>query len=296
MQPTPILLIGAQKSGSTYLFRLIAQDSSIARAQLKEPKILSMPMHDGSEFMSHFSVRAEHRFVLDGSVSYLHVSGTAERAVAQLGTDIPVIAVLRDPVARAVSGYLHEVKHGRELRPPEAVFDLPTDPAAAVEAEDRTVKAAWHCGLIQPHNSPSARFRDQLSAFRYVTNSWYRSQLDPWLEAYSNLRLVDFGALCSDPAGVATKVRAWLGLPASEPVSIHQASNPTVLRFWTALRENRALEYDHIRPSSLEVWRRQRALFRLLETYKPSLPAGLTEKLREEFERLKHEESTRWLC
>lgn len=294
-QVVPILLIGAQKSGSSYLFRLIAQDPSIARARLKEPKILSKPMHDGSAFLSHFSIGPDHRFVLDGSVSYLHVAGTAARAAAELGTDIPVLAVLRDPVERAVSGYLHEVKHGRELRAPDEVFDLPPDPAEAIAAEDQAINAAWRRGLIQPHKPPSARYSDPVFQFRYVANSWYRNQLSPWLAAFANLRLVDFAALRSDPAGIAAQVHAWLGLPATAPVSIRQASNPTVLSLWTALRENRALAHDHVRPGLLDVWGRQRALFRRLRTDKPSLPVGLAETLRGEFDLLKQEEAARWL-
>lgn len=294
-QVIPILLIGAQKSGSSYLFRLIAQDPFIARARLKEPKILSKPMHDGTAFLSHFSIGPDHRFVLDGSVSYLHVAGTAARAAAELGTDIPVLAVLRDPVERAVSGYLHAVKHGRELRAPEEVFDLPHDPAAAIAAEDRAIEAAWRRGLIQPHNPPSARYRDPVFQFRYVANSWYRDQLSPWLAAFANLRLVDFGALSSDPAGTAARVRAWLGLPATAPVSIRQATNPTVLSLWTALRENRALEHDHIRPGLFDVWCRQRALFRQLRSEKPDLPPGLAASLRREFEELRETESALWL-
>lgn len=295
MRPTPILLIGAQKSGSTYLFNLIAQDTAIARARLKEPKILSKPMYDDSEFLCHFNIGPGHHFVLDGSTSYLHVAGTAERGAAQLGTDVPVLAVLRDPAERAVSGYLHEVKHGRELRAPEEVFDLPPDPAAAIAAEDRAIEAAWRLGMIQPHNLQNARYRDPVFQFRYVANSCYRDQLTPWLAAYTNLRLVDLGALRSDPAGIAARARAWLGLATAAPVRTPQAGNPTVLSLPTALRENRALAHDHVRPGLLNVWGRQRALFRHLKADKPSLPAGLAEALRAKFHLLKQEEAARWL-
>lgn len=295
MSPTPILLIGAQKSGSTYLFNLLAQDTAIARARLKEPKILSKPMYDGSEFFCHFNIGPDHHFVLDGSTSYLHVAGTAERAAAQLGTDVPVLAVLRDPAERAVSGYLHEVKHGRELRAPEEVFDLPPDPAAAIAVEDRGIEAAWRRGLIQPHNLQDARYRDPVFGFRYIANSWYKSQLISWLAQYPNLRLLEFGALRRDPAGTAARVRAWLGLPAIGNVNTNKAKNSTVLGVWSALRENRKLVHDHVRPGLLEVWGRQRELFHRLRAEKPLLPPGLAEKLREEFDILRHEEAAKWL-
>jgi hypothetical protein len=292
---TPILLIGAQKSGSSYLFRLIAQDPSVGRAQLKEPKVLSKPMYDGTDFFSHFNIRVGRQFVLDGSTSYLHVNGTAGRAVSVLGTDIPILAVLRDPVERAVSGYLHEVKHGRELRMPNDAFDLPRDLSAANMAEDRAIEIAWHHGLIQPHNPPNERYRDPVFGFRYVTNSWYRHQLAPWLAAFPKLKLVDFSALRSDPTEITRRVLAWLGLRATAPVNIWQATNPTVLNLMTALRENRALAHDHIRPGLWEVWGRQRALFRCLRDRKPLLPGELAQSLRREFDLLKQQQAGRWL-
>lgn len=50
------------------------------------------------------------------------------------------------------------------------------------------------------------------------------------------------------------RVRAWLGLSGADAFSTRQACNPTVLSRWTALRENRALVHDHIRPGLLDVW------------------------------------------
>lgn len=291
----PILLIGSQKSGSSYLFRLIEQHPSIARAKLKEPKILSKPMYDGSNFISHFRVQPDHRFVLDGSVSYLHVPGTAQRAAAQLGADIPILVVLRDPLDRAVSGYLHEVKHGRELRAPEDVFDLPNDPAEAIAAEDAALQRAWKRGVLQPHNPPEERYRDPLFQFRYVANSWYRHQLDPWMAAFSDLRLIDFVALRADPASIAARVHRWLGLPEAGATETRLGSNPTRLRHWQALRENRALQHDHARPSLSTVWRQQRDLFCKLNASKPTLPAGLSTALRSEYDILKKQGDAKWL-
>lgn len=295
IQPTPILLIGAQKSGSSFLFRLIAQDPTIGQAKLKEPKILSKPKHDRSDFFSHFNIATTHRFVLDGSTSYLHVAGTAERAASQLGTAIPVLVVLRDPAVRAISGYLHEVKHGRELRMPEEVFDLPSSLEAATDAENRKIGVAWRRGLVQPHCSPTERYRDPMFGFRYITNSRYKNQLEHWLSLFSNLRFVDFSTLCADPLGVLTRVRAWLGLATEDVVCTDQAKNPTVLRPWAALRANRALLHDNIRPSLLNVWCKQRALFRSLSAEKPRLPVGLVAALNVEFDCLKQQEARRWL-
>lgn len=293
MSVTPILLIGAQKSGTSYLFRILEQDKRISRARLKEPKIFSKPIHDDDDFFAHFGMMPNHKYALDGSTSYLHVPGTADRVAQRLGTRIPVIAVLRDPVERAISGYLHEVKHGRELRPPEEVFNLPHDLDTATEAEDVAIHQAWRRGEIQPHNQPELRYRDPFFQFRYFTNSFYRSQLTPWLELFPELKLVDFRELKSQPSMTAEKVFAWLGLSPVEHIEIPESRNQTRLNALKALRANRILMHDHSRPGFFKLWSRQRALFRQLKTSKPALPEDLCKPLRDSYEELFHEEITR---
>lgn len=295
MSVIPILLIGAQKSGSSYLFRLIEQHPLIARSKVKGPKILSKPMHDGSDFLSHFEVQPNHRFVLDGSDSYLHVEGTSAIAESQLGSDIPIIAVLRDPVERAVSGYLHEVKHGREMRMAREVFDLPHDLDAAVSAEDCAIHTAWKEGAVQPHLSPAERYRDQVFAFRYVKNSRYAKELQQWERRFPNLRLVEFSQLRTDPAGVAQMLFKWLGLPETFPIKTDLPSNPTRLRPWVAFRENLGLKYDYERPNLLAVWLRQRALFSGIKNEKPKIPGGLSDALHVEFDMIRGYDRAQWL-
>lgn len=295
MQPVPILLIGAQKAGSSYLFRLIAQDNSFAVAQLAEPKIFSKPMYSQSEFVSHFHIQSHHKFILDGSTSYLHVVGTAERAASVLGTDIPILVTLRDPSERMISGYLHEVKHGRELRTPCDAFNLPFDLASAITAENESINAAWERGLVQPQNQVNERYYDPIFGFRYVANSYYSRHLAPWFSLFPNIRLIEFKDLCAEPDKVITQVRAWLGLPNRNQFSVDHPRNSTVLRLLSAIRENRALEYDYVRPSLVDVWKRQRRLFRRIRAEKPKAPLKLAELLEQDFISLKSETIDKWL-
>lgn len=295
IRPAPILLIGAQKSGSSYLFNLMEQDPSVARARLKGPKILSKPMYAESNFYLHFNVGPDHCYVLDGSDSYLHVPGTAERAASKFGPDTPIIAVLREPIDRAVSGYLHEVKHGRELRMPEEVFNLPDDLEEAVAAEGAALEAAWRNAKIQPQLAPTERYFDQFFGFRYVKNSRYLSELEPWFSNFANVRLVDFSVLRTDPDGVLERTRAWLGLSGAYTFKTDLPRNPTKLRYWRALYENRLLRYDHVRPNLLAVWRRQRAIFSKIKDEKPTIRGGLADALRSEFDSLKQTHSSKLL-
>lgn len=295
MQPIPILLIGAQKSGSSYLYRLIAQDNAVSVAHLAEPKIFSKPRFMSSNFFSHFQVSKHHKFVLDGSTSYLHVNGTAERVAKTLGTEIPILVSLRDPNERTISGYCHEVKHGRELRAPWEVFTFGPGLSSAISEENEKIDEAWKNGLIQPHNPVYDRYYDPFFGFRYVANSSYLQQLAPWFSLFSNIRLVDFEHLRTKPLQVITAVRAWLGLPTVREVSVNHSRNSTVLRRWPAIRENRGLEYDYLRPSLFEVWQKQQVIFRSIRNEKPKLPLEISQALWENFESLKSKFPGSWL-
>lgn len=296
MSITPILIIGAQKSGTSYLFRLLADDPVIARATSKGPNIFCKPANDTASFLSHFNLEPQHRFALDGSDPYMHVAGTAERVERRLGTDMPVIAVLRDPVERAVSAYLHEVKHGRELRTPGEVFDLPTGNLAdIVDAEAVAIDRAWRRGDLQPHNPPEQRYCDSMFQFRFVGNSWYAHQLGPWLRLFPNLRFVEFADLRARPVEVTARLRRWIGLDTSRTIESSQPQNETRLNPWKALRENRTLHHDYQRPGLVAVWARQRALFRELQGEKPPLPPTLANALRDEFTEFRKKEAARWI-
>lgn len=257
----PFLLIGAQKSGTSFLFNILARDPAIAVAARKEPMIFSKPCHDDVPFLSFFDAGPGHRFALDGSASYLHVPGTARQVASRLGTDLPVVAVLRDPAERAISGYLHELKHGRDMRGPDEAFDVVAEtPAATIALEQRRIEAAWKAGRLQPHNAPAHRYRDPFFQFRYVRNSLYSGQLAEW-EAFARLSLVDFADLRADPHRVVAAIRRGAGLPPGPTHSGDAPRNDTNVTLRRALRQNRALAFDHRRPGwPLAAWRLWRAM------------------------------------
>lgn len=291
----PIFLIGAQKSGSTYLFRILAHDPLVAQADLKEPKIFSKPCNDGSDFFSFFKPNSDQTCAIDASTSYLHVQGCAERVAARFGTDIPIAAVLRDPIERAQSAYLHEVKHGRETRPPGEVFNHPFDSLAEIiQSEDDRIKRAWHAGLLPPHGAPSERYKDPLFQFRYIANSCYSMQLVPWIERFPKLRLVEFSELRSNPDKVAYLTRAHFSLDTYITVPQNAPRNSTKLSAIKAWIENRNLHYDHYRPGSLKVLYKINKLINSYNQKKPHVNNSLAQLLKNDYEEL-HQRKNLWL-
>lgn len=236
-----LLLIGAQKSGTTYLHNLLAQDPRIAVHPKKEPKYFAMPKFAGRDYHSMFQFLPGSEVLLDSSASYLHVQGTAERAAQHLGSSAFVFAVLRNPVERAISAYLHSVKHGRDLRSPEEVFSLDALCAADIRLEeDEKIKSAQRRGLISLPRDGDQIYYDPVFHYRYVTNSFYRHQLDEYFEHFGSVLTIDFRDLKADPHRIANLVRACVGCSDTINYKLDVPTNVTKLDRWSALRKSRS--------------------------------------------------------
>lgn len=111
MKPT-FVGIGAQKCATTWLYRAL---ESHPEASLSRPKEL----HFFTKFYDHgyrwyeaqFPHVAAARAVGEYSTSYLCEIGAAERAY-RYGPELQIIVALRDPIDRAFSNHLHEVRSG----------------------------------------------------------------------------------------------------------------------------------------------------------------------------------------
>lgn len=236
-----LLLIGAQKSGTTYLHNLLAQDKSIAAHLKKEPKYFAKPKFEGIDYHSMFEFSPGSSVVLDSSAAYLHVEGTAERAARHLGSEAVVVAVLRNPIERAVSAYLHSAKHGRDLRSAEEVFSL--DALSALDVyleENEKVKSAQRRGLIPLSNDRDGEYYDPVFHYRYVSNSFYRCQLDAYFDCFGTVLTIDFENLAAQPGRIADLVRSKVGLTDPVEYKLEVPRNVTKFNRWTSLRKNRA--------------------------------------------------------
>lgn len=145
------LIIGAAKSGTTSLFNYLGQHPQIYTKK-KEPGFFAYAGQKVNLAGPEDQERFEKRVVADrrqyealfagvttekaygeASVAYLYVPGTAER-IHQYVPEMRLIAILRNPVERAFSSYMHMRRDGRE--------PLPTF-AEALEAEAERIEANW---------------------------------------------------------------------------------------------------------------------------------------------------------
>ena len=173
-RPRHLLVIGAQRSGSTYLSEALDAHPQItmARPALPEPKVFcdADKAARGLDWYHHtlFGHAGQEPLLGDKSTSYLEDPKAPARAADMLG-EAHVVAVLRDPVQRAVSNWRFSTKHGLETRPLEQAL------LADLEAEQ-----------------PWDRTATSVSPFAYVRRGRYLDYLEPWVATFPDTTHVLF--------------------------------------------------------------------------------------------------------
>jgi len=199
-----LLVIGAQRCGTTYLHSVLDAHPQIAMARpaRPEPKVfLSDELTDrGVEWYdATFFGHAEPGQLLgDKSTSYLEDPGAPARARRMLG-DPAVLVSLRDPVDRAVSNWRFSTDHGLETRPAEE---------------------ALTANLVEPRAWDPAV--SSVSPFAYLERGRYVDHLGPWLEEFPHTHVVLLPELLDDPAATVRLLEA-LEVDASSPPATAEA-------------------------------------------------------------------------
>lgn len=216
------LVIGAARSGTTSLHHYLRRHPRIGLPANKEaPFFTTREEYAGG--WPNFSERLfghRHAHRLLGKVTPQYMAGSLYWARREapwgdpaelIGTDDPaaaarivperiaahnpgikLVAVLRDPVERAISHYRHAVRQGWEADRPDKAFSRALHPEALARAR------------LLPSESVSA----------YVTFGEYARILDGYRAVFGveQLCLIPFEDLKADPLGVVTRVLGFLGL------------------------------------------------------------------------------------
>ena len=176
------VILGAQKSGTTSLYRYLHQHPQVLPIQGKEIQYF-YPIYEAFQtwaaadpalsmdwYMSHFPPVPPGSDWVTGEASpeYLPCPQAPARFAAQL-PHTKAIAILRDPVARFVSHYYHRVRGMREFR----------SLAQSVAAQ---------LAIAAAHSSPLA-FMDR-SWDSYLARGLYAYQIDRWQRAIGRDRLL----------------------------------------------------------------------------------------------------------
>jgi hypothetical protein len=197
------VIIGAQKGGTASLFNYLMLHPLVARPLRKEVHFFDLNYQRGWDWYRAFFPRAPsngHIVTGEASPYYLFHPHVPARVAAALA-DARFIVLLRDPVERAWSHYLHNRRGGREGRDfgtavAEEASRLPVEEARLAEDEHAVSWFHRHCS--------------------YVARGRYLEQLLRWTRYVARDRILVLASehLFAQPADSYARVLEFLKLPA----------------------------------------------------------------------------------
>ena len=220
LRPLPnFLIIGAQKSGTTSLFHYICQHPRVFANDYKEIHFFDHHYQQGANwYRSHFPLAGR---LLPGrcmgeATPYYFCHPHAPRRIANLLPKVKLIAVLRNPVERAISHYFHEKKKGREQLP---ILE-------AMQQEEERCAGEWQRLL-----EDASYFSQAHQSFSYKQRGMYIEQLQCYWNFFSKeqILILESIRLFSQPQTVLKQVFTFLGIDSSvviEDVAVQNA-NPS---------------------------------------------------------------------
>jgi hypothetical protein len=195
-----VVIVGAQKAGTTQLHAHLLKHPRLFAGANKEVSYFSKNAHRSvawyrSRFPLQRRVAAVEGHVLDSSPSYM----PNPQALRQMKTVLPdakIIALLRDPVARAFSHYQHIKTRHREAR----------SFAQAISDELRENRLSPRFGAALAKGTAPMQ--------GYVARGYYALQLELIYEMYSRdqVLIIDSAELFADTSEVCQRVFSFIGI------------------------------------------------------------------------------------
>lgn len=213
--PVDFMIIGAAKSGTSSLWALLRDHPDIWMPMPKELPFFNGPDHArGWDEFARRHLKEAPPGTKIGKATPVYMAGVPregatrddpereipERIARQL-PDIKLIAILRDPVERALSHYSMARKVGAETRDPETALDE----------------------LLRPEVLEAAR-REPRGLQGYLVLGEYGRVLRGYLDVFdaSQLLTLSTAELADDPKSVLDSVWSFLGVDHHEPADLNK--------------------------------------------------------------------------
>jgi hypothetical protein len=245
IEPRYFFIIGAMKAGTTSLYKYLADHPHVYASPRKEPRVFREyddPVSLRRHFDALFEGRRAQGWCFEASTAYTkypRIAGIPKR-LHSVVPDARFVYLVRNPVMRAWSHYVHNLAFGRDTRP----FSV------AVSKE--------------PH---------------YLDVSRYHLQLTQYLEVFPRDQILVqvFEEMVKDPAATVRSVCEFLEIDASyTPPRSNIAFNASTSKLAAArpLRMARRLGTDRLLPWRLRNWLKTQG------APLPAASSGLTPDLR----------------
>jgi hypothetical protein len=211
------LLVGAQRCGTTSLFRALLSHPHVRRANfLKGVNYFDVNHHKGASwYRAHFPLRAStrrqaapgqpHAQVFEASGYYMFHPHAPARISQEL-PNVKIVAMVRDPVERAFSAYKHESARG---------FETETLENALALEDERVVPELDH--MLADPRYQSDVYRHQA----YRRRGHYAEQLQRFVKVLGphRVHVVQSELFFTQPVDEYTRLLDFLDLPPVLPTS-----------------------------------------------------------------------------
>jgi hypothetical protein len=205
-----VLIVGAQRCGTTSMYRTLSQHPAVLKAVLhKGVHYFDMNYERGlGWYQAHFPLLVSARrasraagdpaLTFESSPYYLFHPCAAERIARDL-PGVKLLVLVRDPVERAYSAHAHELARGFETEPFDRALEL--EPLRLSGEAERMASDPTYLSHSHQHHAYRARGR-------------YADQLDRLEDAVGaeRIHVVDSGDFFTKPEPVYDEVLDFLGL------------------------------------------------------------------------------------
>jgi len=186
------LIIGAAKAGTSSLHHYLVQHPQVYMPRVKEIQFFTDDQlyRKGIDYYLHHFFKDSNAFPARGEATplYMHRPCTVIPRITQSfgKQNLKFIVILRDPVKRAWSHYLHSVRLGTE----------PLEFEAAVQAEGERVK------------------KNQIGWRSYFSDGLYAAQLSEWFDAFPKecFYICTQEELADNPQALLNKIFCFLNI------------------------------------------------------------------------------------
>src|SRR5687767_7137091 len=122
MTPQYFFIIGAMKAGTTSLFKYLAGHPQLCPSSRKEPRVFrdaGDPDRQRAAMLALFDGRCDEPWCFEASTAYTKypLFRGVPRRVQAVVPEARFVYLVRNPVERVWSQYVHNLSHGRESRP-----------------------------------------------------------------------------------------------------------------------------------------------------------------------------------
>lgn len=204
------LVIGAQKSGTSSLFKYLAQHPQVRGSAPKEVHFFDGGLNPKTDtyalgetwYRDHFplaSTMAPGQKAFEASPLYM-LHPLAAGRIAALLPQVKLVALLRNPTDRALSHYFHSVRNNHFREQQELL-----GPGAAMDAEEARLAPICARGDYK---------HEIFRAFTYKARGRYLEQFERYWAHFPRESLLVLSAeeLFADPAGQMATLAGFLGI------------------------------------------------------------------------------------